>query len=353
MDLTKRMLNLSIVCTCLDASIFCALSISFLTLTSGEDRDIQELLAPELRLFCDANWTVLGHSCTHFSHTYTACWHDTDIYGEDLSKAVSEITGIPEMCLKDSSRIPSFNTAQKMSWASQRHTSRKEDEAYCLLGIFQVNMPLMYGEGDAAFFRLEQEIIRESADQSIFAWLSETRMTDPFVIDRSRPFPYQPAPLFAVSPRHFANSGETVPITGHLKTAVRALPFPLTNLGLEIHATLLPICASNVSDYDTFLMRLRVDPGGRGSSKHYYEIALIRFAEAYGENRFARLYTGDLGSVVHRQGARSIEQLIYIDTGRKRLVDISPFLARRDSLVQKARKLTVPITAGGGKRSER
>ena len=64
----------------------------------------------------------------------------------------------------------SFSVAQRMNWASSRHTTRQEDEAYCLLGLFGINMPLLYGEGRKAFRRLQEEIIRTSVDQSIFAW---------------------------------------------------------------------------------------------------------------------------------------------------------------------------------------
>ena len=52
-----------------------------------------------------------------------------------------------------------------MSWAAHRETSRKEDEAYCLLGLFEVNMPLLYGEEEKAFTRLQEEIIRSNSDQ--------------------------------------------------------------------------------------------------------------------------------------------------------------------------------------------
>ena len=57
-----------------------------------------------------------------------------------------------------------------MSWASKRKTTRIEDEAYCLLGIFDVNIPLIYGEGAKAFYRLQEEIIKYNDDESIFAW---------------------------------------------------------------------------------------------------------------------------------------------------------------------------------------
>jgi hypothetical protein len=55
-------------------------------------------------------------------------------------------------------------------WASGRETTRTEDIAYCLLGIFDVNMPLVYGEGHKAFYRLQEQIIRESGDDTILAW---------------------------------------------------------------------------------------------------------------------------------------------------------------------------------------
>ena len=42
--------------------------------------------------------------------------------------------------------------------------------AYCLLGIFDINMALLYGEGKKAFLRLQEEIMKVSEDQSLFAW---------------------------------------------------------------------------------------------------------------------------------------------------------------------------------------
>ncbi|KAH7354882.1 hypothetical protein BKA65DRAFT_581488 [Rhexocercosporidium sp. MPI-PUGE-AT-0058] len=57
-----------------------------------------------------------------------------------------------------------------MSWAAYRETTRIEDTVYCLLGLFDVNMPLLYGEEEKAFRRLQEEIIRSTADYSIFAW---------------------------------------------------------------------------------------------------------------------------------------------------------------------------------------
>jgi hypothetical protein len=62
------------------------------------------------------------------------------------------------------------NVAQRMSWASKREATRVEDIAYCLMGIFEVNIPMLYGEGSKAFFRLQEEIMKVSDDHTIFAW---------------------------------------------------------------------------------------------------------------------------------------------------------------------------------------
>jgi hypothetical protein len=57
-----------------------------------------------------------------------------------------------------------------MSWAANRNTTRVEDTAYCLLGIFGVYMPMLYGEEGNAFLRLQEEIIKTVPDLGIYAW---------------------------------------------------------------------------------------------------------------------------------------------------------------------------------------
>jgi hypothetical protein len=57
-----------------------------------------------------------------------------------------------------------------MSWAARRLNTRLEDIVYCLLGIFEVNMPILYGEGTGAFARLQEEIMKISSDQTLLAW---------------------------------------------------------------------------------------------------------------------------------------------------------------------------------------
>jgi len=87
-----------------------------------------------------------------------------------LSEELQSITGINPLVLNHGKSLTSITVAEKMSWAASRETTRIEDTAYCLLGIFNVNIPLLYGEEEKAFRRLQEEIIRTTPDRSIFAW---------------------------------------------------------------------------------------------------------------------------------------------------------------------------------------
>jgi hypothetical protein len=86
-----------------------------------------------------------------------------------LSPVLARITGAPENVLCRPWDLRLVSVAAKMSWAATRETTRIEDIAYCLLGIFEVNLPLLYGEEENAFRRLQEEIVRSTTDLSIFA----------------------------------------------------------------------------------------------------------------------------------------------------------------------------------------
>ncbi|KAF8857600.1 hypothetical protein BDZ45DRAFT_787994 [Acephala macrosclerotiorum] len=112
--------------------------------------------------------------------------------------------------------------AQKMSWVSKREALRPEDMAYCLLGIFGVNMPLLYGEGDKAFVRLQTEIIRVSDDESTFAWYDST-------------LSHSVCGMLAKSPAAFRDSGDI-----ELRLNDSATPYLMTNKGLQIQLNPIP-----------------------------------------------------------------------------------------------------------------
>jgi hypothetical protein len=114
---------------------------------------LQELLAPADVLFFNSSWTEIG-------------------FKTSLTPIISQRTGIDEMALHDGSSFDTYSIAERMSWAADRQTTRVEDEAYCLMGIFNVNMPLIYGEGRKSFFRLQEELLKRSDDASIFAYVA-------------------------------------------------------------------------------------------------------------------------------------------------------------------------------------
>ncbi|KAJ0301670.1 hypothetical protein COL516b_007646 [Colletotrichum fioriniae] len=115
---------------------------------------LQELLAPKTVEFFDAAWKNLGTRSS-------------------LAPKIESITSIPTDFLERNEEYPAIHSAKiamRMSWAARRQTTRVEDIAYSLLGIFDVNMPLLYGEGERAFERLQIEIMKQSSDDSILAW---------------------------------------------------------------------------------------------------------------------------------------------------------------------------------------
>jgi hypothetical protein len=116
----------------------------------GHSWTLQELLAPSRVIFYSRGWAIIGQKSS------------------SLTNEIRTITGIGISYLTGQSTLASTSIARKMYWLSQRFTTRVEDIAYCMLGIFDINMPLLYGEGPKAFIRVQQEIIKASNDHTIF-----------------------------------------------------------------------------------------------------------------------------------------------------------------------------------------
>ena len=124
---------------------------------------LQELLAPSTLVFYDQTWEFIGLG-------FNKKRRPSEPPVATLAGLITRVTRIPEYYVTGEIFFRRASVAQRMSWASSRTTTRVEDEAYCLLGLFAVNMPLLYGEGRKAFQRLQEEIMRESDDHSLFAW---------------------------------------------------------------------------------------------------------------------------------------------------------------------------------------
>jgi len=119
---------------------------------------LQELIAPKTVEFYSAEWYEIGTKSS-------------------LSRTLSGATRIPIRILQGGDAMAT-SVAQRMSWASRRETTRLEDQAYSLLGLFGVSMPLLYGEGAKAFIRLQEEIMKSQEDYSILAWTFQTNHVD-------------------------------------------------------------------------------------------------------------------------------------------------------------------------------
>lgn len=165
---------------------------------------LQELIAPKEVIFYNASWQQIGDKTSLRGH-------------------ISAITNIPCKVLQGA-QLNTFSAAEKMSWASNRRTTRVEDIAYSLMGLFGVNMPLLYGEKEKAFFRLQQQIIEATNDQSIFAWKDQNLALDDEV------------GMLARSPRLFAESNGV----RSLVWWSRQSNLSITSHGLRIELWLIP-----------------------------------------------------------------------------------------------------------------
>ncbi|PIL29218.1 hypothetical protein GSI_09267 [Ganoderma sinense ZZ0214-1] len=189
---------------------------------------LQELLAPREVVFLSTEWKYLGTR-------------------DDLAPLLQTITGIDRGVLRQEVSLDAVSVAKRMSWASTRETTRLEDEAYSLLGIFDLHMSTMYGEGRRAFRRLQEEILKRIPDQSLFAWgnpgigpvpatflpcvadLLESTPAEaigqaaastsgrgaPFLSSVGRPMFVDARSMFATSPRDFYASGSIAPFVDH------------------------------------------------------------------------------------------------------------------------------------------
>ncbi|KAK0653041.1 heterokaryon incompatibility protein-domain-containing protein [Cercophora newfieldiana] len=146
---------------------------------------LQELIVPSEVEFFAYDWSRIGTR-------------------SEMAPIITKACGVDAYALTPGVDLNWVSVARKMYWASKRTTTRDEDLAYCLLGLFDVNMPLVYGEGAArAFLRLQEEIVKRSSDQSIFAWDHHWQPHD--TTCRGGPF--------APSPKAFEATGKSISLS--------------------------------------------------------------------------------------------------------------------------------------------
>lgn len=170
---------------------------------------LQELLAPSNLVFLDKAWEYLG---TRKSRKVDIAFCTTI--------AVRHIDSFA------SSYVHQVSVAERLSWIEGRIPTRREDQSYFLLGLFEINMPLLYGEGSSAFKRLQEEVIRSSNDESIFLWRKFSyryggeRYTGRILADSPRKFDT------VVGRNDSREEGSKIP-------GLNRPPFSISNQGLE------------------------------------------------------------------------------------------------------------------------
>ncbi|KAI0387196.1 HET-domain-containing protein [Hypomontagnella monticulosa] len=138
---------------------------------------LQELLAPTELVFFDKNWNEFRVGRLNRSSYLNRYDPELDVFQNQekhrnrltLLNLLSDISNIPKQAL-DTGNFSQFCAAARLAWAAGRETTRVEDRAYSLLGLLEVNMPLLYGEGNKAFQRLQEEVVKSRNDDSLLAW---------------------------------------------------------------------------------------------------------------------------------------------------------------------------------------
>ncbi|KAF1361274.1 HET-domain-containing protein [Lizonia empirigonia] len=154
---------------------------------------LQELIAPHQMQFYDKRWKFMGTR-------------------SELANLVGRVTGIDPQYMSGKRELSDASCAMKMSWMAGRVTQQVEDIAYSLIGLFDVHLDPIYGEGTRAFVRLQEAIMAEFGrfDESLFAWKrpqdSKLRcyMNEPY----AHSFEHTKWGLLAPSPDCFKRSGD-------------------------------------------------------------------------------------------------------------------------------------------------
>lgn len=210
---------------------------------------LQELLAPPNVIFYSKDWISLGTKAS-------------------LSNTLATITKVDIEVLIGDCPIEATSIANRMGWAANRVTKRPEDIAYCLMGIFSVNMPLLYGEGSKAFIRLQEEIMKSSTDHSLFAWIDESAPEDEL------------KGVLAQSPSMFSKTSAVSPFTRWGKQE----PYFMTNMGLSIQ---LPV--NEMRDFKGIRVACFHCPTPETPHETFFGIFLKALDTAKDNMRFARV----------------------------------------------------------------
>lgn len=249
---------------------------------------LQELLAPYHLVFYDSTWELIGFRDFRSGIGYR--WSILKPDTGDLEPLIKKATGI-----QDFQNYRNASVARKMSWAASRSTTREEDRAYSLMGLFGVNMPPLYGEGSRAFYRLQLEILKDSDDETIFAWADGN---------------ISHGGIIALSVSAFASSGDIQRAdvsSSKVLSGITPLdrpPFSMTNKGMNLSGAALSLGKFRRSNWDGYTevvvlpisCTIKVDVGRR-----FVCLYLMRIRA--GANQWTRLFSE---KIMHLDGKQTV-----------------------------------------------
>lgn len=190
---------------------------------------LPHLIFPKHSFIYDRDWTEIGTKAS-------------------LARQLSLVTSIEQSVLVNPAALGEYSIAKRMSWASQLNASRTEDRSFALLGILGVHMPIVYGEGHKAFIRLQEEILRDTNDYSLFAWRPEV--------------PQEYRGLLAYSPAEFQHFHEGPNGPFRIKGEVQPI-----SAGIIIHAHFHKVDHDIVLPLEStegFIYSIRLSKSGQG-----------------------------------------------------------------------------------------
>nr|VWP01418.1 Peptidyl-prolyl cis-trans isomerase (PPIase) (EC [Ganoderma boninense] len=169
--------------------------------------------------FRQSVWFKRGWTLQELTAPYKVILLSQDVIGSRrrLVDLIEGITGITSGVLLHEASLDKFSVAERLFWASTRVTTRAKDEACCLLGIFDINMPTLYGEGERTFRRLQEQIMQHVPDQSLFVGWS--RVYTESEVDRA-----SNRPFFCMRNRSIASFFAQAPSSFELASTVHAVP---------------------------------------------------------------------------------------------------------------------------------
>jgi hypothetical protein len=234
---------------------------------------LQELIAPCRLDFFNHSWIKIAEK-------------------SKVARELAGITGVDAFVLDGSGPLHMVSVGRRMSWAVHRKTTREEDIAYSLFGLFDVNMPLIYGEGQKAFQRLQEQILQQSDDQTIFAWRAPDHRQEPNLA----------LGLLATSPGEFWNFRDnTATEPGYAARALHSTdklvriwgsevaqdPIAMSNKGIRI-TSLIKDIRYPWAPLDLIILVLNCSYDGDSST------SVGIYLQRQGNDRYARVRVGEL-----------------------------------------------------------